>query len=156
LSLSYVEVDAHNKPLSLEECIKQINQARQTLKGVVENAKEHRTQFGVELETEIVEYKHPHLCECNEYDTVDKENLVEKVLKTRENRKTAKRSWKKLGRQIRGIIKPETLKRSRLTKIEVPGGGEWRKVEDKKITEEHLMDRNIEQFSHAGKTPFGC
>jgi hypothetical protein len=66
---------------------------------------------------------------------VDKENLVEKVLKTRENRKTAKRSWKKLGRQIRGIIKSETLKRSRLTKIEIPDGDGWRKVKDKEIME---------------------
>jgi hypothetical protein len=86
---------------------------------------------------------------------VDKDNLVAKVLKTRENRKTAKPSWKKLGRQIRGIIKPETLKRSRLTKIDVPDGDEWRKVEDKEIMEEHLMEQNIEHFSHAGKNPFG-
>jgi hypothetical protein len=28
-------------------------------------------------------------------------------------------------------------------------------VEDKEIMEEHLMERNIEQFSHAGKTPLG-
>jgi hypothetical protein len=109
----------------------------------------------VELETAIVEHKHPYLCDGNEYDPVDKENLVAKVLKTRENQKTAKRSWKKLGRQIRGIIKPETLKRSRRTKIEVPDGDKWKKVEDKEIMEEHLMERNIEQFSHAGKTPFG-
>jgi hypothetical protein len=39
LSLTDVEVDAHDKPLSLEECIKQINQARQKLKDVVKNAK---------------------------------------------------------------------------------------------------------------------
>jgi hypothetical protein len=43
LSLSDVEADAHDKPLSMEECIKQINQARQKLKDVVANAKEHRT-----------------------------------------------------------------------------------------------------------------
>jgi hypothetical protein len=81
--------------------------------------------------------------------------LVAKVLKTGKNRKMAKRSWKKLGRQIRGIIKPETLKRSRLTKIEVPDGDEWKKVEDKEIMEEHLTEQNIEQLSHAGNTPFG-
>jgi hypothetical protein len=28
-------------------------------------------------------------------------------------------------------------------------------VEDKEIMKEHLMERNIEQFLHAGKTPFG-
>jgi hypothetical protein len=110
LSLSDIEVDAHDKPLSLEECIKKINQARQKLKDVVASAKEHRTQFKVELATVIVEHNHPYVCDRNEYDPVDKENLVAKVLKTRENRKTAKRSWKKLGRQIRGISKQETRK----------------------------------------------
>jgi hypothetical protein len=28
-------------------------------------------------------------------------------------------------------------------------------VEDKEIMEEYLMERNIEQFSHSGKTTFG-
>jgi hypothetical protein len=121
----------------------------------VANTKEDRTQFEVELATAIVEHEHPHLCDWNEYDPVDKENLVAKVLKTRENQKTAIHSWKKLGRQIRGIIKPETLKRSRLTKIKLPDGDEWKKVEEKETMEEHLMERNIEQFLHAGKTPFG-
>jgi hypothetical protein len=155
LSLSDVEADARDKPLPVEEYVKQINQARQKLKDVVANTKEHRTQFEVELATAIVEHKHPYFCDGNECDPVDKDNLVAKVLKTRENWKTAKRSWKKLGRQIRGIIKPETLKRSRLTKIEVPDGDEWKKVEGKETMEKHLMGRNIEQFSHAGKTPFG-
>jgi hypothetical protein len=81
LSLLDVEVDAHDKPLSLEKYIKQINQARQKLKDVVANATEHRTQFEVDLATAIVEHKNPHLCDGTEHDTVDKENLVAKVLK---------------------------------------------------------------------------
>jgi hypothetical protein len=86
---------------------------------------------------------------------VEKEPLVAKVLKTRNNRKAAKCSWKKLGRHIRGSLKPETLKQSRLVKIEVPDGDGWRKVEDKEIMEDHLMKKNIEQLlSHAGTTPF--
>jgi hypothetical protein len=41
LLLSDIEVDCHhNKPLPLDECIKQINQARQMLKDVVANAKD--------------------------------------------------------------------------------------------------------------------
>jgi hypothetical protein len=51
--------------------------------------------------------------------------------------------------------KPETLKRRRIVNIEVLGREGWRKVEDKEIMEEYLMERNIEQFSHAGTTPFG-
>jgi hypothetical protein len=39
LSLSDVEADAHDKPLLMEECIKQINQARQKLKDMVANVK---------------------------------------------------------------------------------------------------------------------
>jgi hypothetical protein len=54
LPLPDVDADAHDKPLPVEECIKQINQARQKLKDVVANAKEHSTQFEVELETVIV------------------------------------------------------------------------------------------------------
>jgi hypothetical protein len=52
-----------------------------------------------------------------------------------------------LGRHIRGIIKQETLTQIRLKNIEVPDGDEWKKVEDKEIMEEHLMERT-------GKTPF--
>jgi hypothetical protein len=48
------------------------------------------------------------------------EILVEKEVKTRENRRTAPRSWRKMGRQIRGYLKPNTLKRSRLMQVKVP------------------------------------
>jgi hypothetical protein len=60
----------------------------------------------------------------------------------------------KLGRQIRGVLKPETLKRSKHVKKKVLDGDGWRKVEDKEIMEEHLMGRNIEQFLHTKKNPF--
>jgi hypothetical protein len=63
-------------------------------------AKEHRTQYEVQLATVIVEHKHPHCCEENDHDPVEKENLVAKVLKTREKPNKAKRPWKKLGIQI--------------------------------------------------------
>jgi hypothetical protein len=98
------------------------------LKDVVENAEEHRTQLEVQLETAIVEHKHPHFCEGNDHDPVEREILVAKVLKTRENHTPENRSWKKLGSQIRGSLKPE------------PDGDGWQKVEDKEIVEEHLME----------------
>jgi hypothetical protein len=31
----------------------------------------------------------------------------------------------------------------------------WKKIEDKEEVEHQLIDRNVEQFSHAGETPFG-
>jgi hypothetical protein len=62
-----------------------------------------------------------------------------------------------MGRQIRGYLKPNTLKRSKFLHVEVPNGDgtSWTKVKDKEEVEKHLIDRNVEQFSHSGKTPFG-
>jgi hypothetical protein len=135
----------YNRALPFVECITQINQARQRLKYVVANTKEQRTHKEVQLATVIVEHKQPHFFEGNDHAPVKNVNLVTKVLKTRENRKTG--SWNQSGIQIRGVLKPDTLKPSKIVKIEVPDGDRWRKVEDKEIMEEHLMERNIEQFS---------
>jgi hypothetical protein len=82
---------------------------------------------------------------------------VEKEVKIHENRKTAQRSWRKMGRQIRGHMKPNTLKRSKLIHVEVPSNNEttWTKIKHKDEVEHHLIARNVEQFSHAGATTFG-
>jgi hypothetical protein len=34
-------------------------------------------------------------------------------------------------------------------------GTAWTKIENKEEVERHLIDRNVEQFSHAGSTLFG-
>jgi hypothetical protein len=62
-----------------------------------------------------------------------------------------------MGRQIRGHIKPNTLQRSKLMHVEVPSNKEmiWTKIEDTDEFEHHLIARNVEQFIHAGATPFG-
>jgi hypothetical protein len=76
---------------------------------------------------------------------------------SQENRTTDKPLWKKLGRQIRGHLKPHTLHKSKLAAFEVPGAdpGTWSRVDTKEQVEELLINHNIEQFSHAGDTPFG-
>jgi hypothetical protein len=62
-----------------------------------------------------------------------------------------------MGRQIRGHIKPNTLKPSKLIPVEAPSNNSttWNKIEDKDKVVNHLIARNVEQFSHAGATPFG-
>jgi hypothetical protein len=55
---------------------------------------------------------------------VEKEILVEKEVKVRDNRKTAQRSWRKMGRQIRGHLKLNTLKRNKFMHVEVPSNNE--------------------------------
>jgi hypothetical protein len=88
---------------------------------------------------------------------VEKEIFVEKEVKVRGSRSTAQRSWSKMGSQIRGHIKPNTLQQSMFMHVEVPSNNKttWTKIEDKDEVEHHLIARNVEQFSHAGATPFG-
>jgi hypothetical protein len=41
--------------------------------------------------------------------------------------------------------------------LKIPGAdtGSWSRIDTKEQVEELLINRNIEQFSHAGDTPFG-
>jgi hypothetical protein len=69
----------------------------------------------------VVEHKRPEFRSGETFMECDKDALVQKELKSRENRRTAKRSWQKLGRQIRGHLKPHTLQKSKVTAAEIPG-----------------------------------
>jgi hypothetical protein len=157
LSKSDVDRDAHNISLTIQECIKQLNFSRQKLKDVVANAKEHSRQYEVEIAEAMVENINPRSKDRKIFDPVEKEILVEREVKTRKNRRTAQRSWRKVGRKIRGYLKPNTLKWSKLMHVEVPNGygTASTKIENKAEVESRLIDRNVEQFSDAGTTPFG-
>jgi hypothetical protein len=87
----------------------------------------------------------------------DKDALVQKEIKSREIRRTSTSSWQKLEHQIRGHPKRHTLHNSKLTAVEIPGADtrSWSRIDTEEQVEELLINRNIEQFSHAGVTPFG-
>jgi hypothetical protein len=79
-------------------------------------------------------------------------------VKARENRRNTQGSFRKLGRQIRGHVKPNSNKKSSLKRVLVPDDGPeglWQHIIGKDKLEEHLFKRNVETFSHAGATPFG-
>jgi hypothetical protein len=120
-----------NIPLTVRECIHQINNARSKLKDVVNNAVELRTQFEVDLAMAVVEHKMPEFRSGETFMECDKDVLVQKELKSRENRRTVKRSWQKLGRQIRGHLKPHTPQKRKLTAVEVSGAddGSWSRID---------------------------
>jgi hypothetical protein len=143
--------------LTVRECIHQINNARSKLKDVFNNAVDLRTQFDVDLAMAVVEHKRPEFHSGETFMECDKDVLVQKELKSRENRRTDTQSWQNLGRQIRVHLKPHTLQKSKLIAVEVSGAddGSWSRIDKKEQVEELLINRNIEQFSHAGDTPFG-
>jgi hypothetical protein len=103
--------------LTIRECIHKINNARSKLKDVVNNAVDLRTQFEVDLAMVVAEHKRPELRSGEISMECDKDVLVQKEIKSRENRRTAKQSSQKLGRQIRGHLKPHTLQKSKLTAV---------------------------------------
>jgi hypothetical protein len=61
-----------------------------------------------------------------------------------------------MGRQIRGHVEPNSAKKSVIMRVEAElRSNVWKKLTGKEEIEEHLIARNVEQFSHAGATPFG-
>jgi hypothetical protein len=143
--------------LTHREYIHQISNARSKLKHVVTNETELHTQFEVDLAIAVVKHKRPDFCSGETFMECDKDAFLQKEIKSRENRRTAKRSWKNVGSQIRGHLEPHTLHKSKITAVEIRGAdtGSWSRIDTKEQVEELLINRNIEQFSHAGDTPFG-
>jgi hypothetical protein len=77
-------------------------------------------------------------------------------LKSRENKRTYQKTFRKLGRQIRGQVKPNSAKKPSLSKVTVPEtDGTWTQIIGKDDLEDNLIQRNVEHFSLAGETPFG-
>jgi hypothetical protein len=119
------------------------------------------TQFEVDLAMAVVEHKRPEFCPGETFMECDKDVLVQKELKSIENRRTAKCSWQNLGRPIRGHLKQHTLQKSKLTTDEVSGAddgvtdGSWSRIDTKEQVKALLINHKIEQLSRAGDTPFG-
>jgi hypothetical protein len=105
--------------------------------------------------TARVEKRFPHLTEDDDSCAIEREDRIQQELKSRENKRTSQKTFRKLGRQIRGQVKPNSVKKSSLSKVTVPEtDGTWTQI-GKDDLENHLIQRNVEQFSLAGETPFG-
>jgi hypothetical protein len=53
-------------------------------------------------------------------------------------------------------VKPNSTKKSSLNRLDVQTeDGLWRQIVGKVQLEEHLIERNVEKFSHTGATPLG-
>jgi hypothetical protein len=77
--------------LTVRECIHKINNARSKLKDVVNSSVDLRTQFEFDLAMAVAEHKRPEFRSGEIVMECDKYVLVQKELKSRENRRTAKR-----------------------------------------------------------------
>jgi hypothetical protein len=104
----------------------------------------------------MVERRHPYLAEENSAHALEREELILREIKRRENKRATARSFKKLGRQIRGLVKSSSIKNNILTRLEVQDATWiWKHIQGKESIEDHIAQRNVEQLPHAGKPPFG-
>jgi hypothetical protein len=152
LARSDIDAKTFDNLLTRTECINQANNARAKFKDTLKNVRDDSTQYEHEVAVARVERRYPYLADGYSALALEREELILKEIKRRENERVTARSFKKMGRQIRGHVKPYRPKKTSLTRLEVQDAtGIWKQIQGK----EYIAQPNIEQFSHAGKTPFG-
>jgi hypothetical protein len=157
LSRSNIDKERFEITLSVTACIHELNNARSQVKDVLKEAENNGAFYEAEVATARVEKKFPHLTEDISAYAIEREEKIELEVKSRENRRNTQGYFRKLGRQIRGHVKPNSKKKSSLTRVSVPDDGPegiWQHIIGKDDLEDHLIKINVEQFSYAGATPF--
>jgi hypothetical protein len=144
------------KTMSVKDCVSELRNAKERFKDVLAEAISNSDLYEVEVATARVERRYPHLTEDNVMQAQERDERIEKEGNQLETRRSTQKSFRKLGYQIRGHVKPNSTKKSSLNRLEVQTeDGFWRQIVGKVHVEEHLIGRNVEQFSHAGATPLG-
>jgi hypothetical protein len=114
-----VEVECFDKTLTIQACFSEMRNARPRFKDILRDAKSNGTLNELEVTAARVEGKRPILTAENEELSQERDDLIQKEVKARENRIAAQRTFRKLGRQIRGHVKPKSAKKSGLMRLEV-------------------------------------
>jgi hypothetical protein len=145
-----------DRPLSIRDCIHQTKNARRKFKDVLKDTQTNGSFYELEVAIARAEKIFPHLTKDDDSCAIEREDRIQQELKSRENKRTSQKTFRKLGRQIRGHVKPNSAKKSSLSKVTVPDtDGTWSQIIGKDDLEDHLIQRNIKQFSLARETPFG-
>jgi hypothetical protein len=93
--------------------------ARARFKDILRDSKSNGTLYELEVAEARVERKHPILTAANEELSQERDDLIQKEVKAHENRRAAQRTFRKMGRQIRGHVKPNSAKKYGLMRVEV-------------------------------------
>jgi hypothetical protein len=103
LARSNVYKERHDTTMTITACINQLNSARRQLKDVANNG----AFYEVEVTIACVEKSFPHFTEDNVVCAIEREEKIELELKAQENRRNTQGSFRELGRQIQGHVKPK-------------------------------------------------
>jgi hypothetical protein len=86
---------------------------------VLKDAKTNGSFYELEVATARVEKRFSHLTEDDDSCAIEREYRIQQELKSRENKRTSQKIFRKLGRQIRGHVKPNSAKKPSLSKVTV-------------------------------------
>jgi hypothetical protein len=111
--LEHSDVDASyfDRTMMVKECNSELRNAKAKFKDVLNEAASNRDRYEVEVATAWVERRYPHLVEDNVMQAQEREERIEKEVKQRETRRATQKSFRKLGYQIRGNVKPNSMKK---------------------------------------------
>jgi hypothetical protein len=140
----------------VKACAAELRNAKARFKNVLADAISNIFLYEVEVATARVDRRCPHLTEDNVLQAQEREDRIDNEVNQRETRRSTHKSFPKLRYQIRGHVKPNSTKKSCLNRLDVQmEDGICRQIVGKDQVEEHLTERNVELFSHAGTTPLG-
>jgi hypothetical protein len=103
--------------LPLTECRLQANNTRAKFKDTLKNVKDNSTQYEHEVAVACVERRQPDIAYGNSAHALECEELILKKTKRRGKKRVTARSFQKVGRQIRGHVKPSSLNKTILTRL---------------------------------------
>jgi hypothetical protein len=106
--------------LPLATCTREAENARAKFKDIIKLVNENGTQYETEVAMAQVERNYPHPVEGNVSMPLKQEVKMQKELKRSENKRVIQGPFKKIGREIRGHINPSSLKKTSLTRLEIP------------------------------------
>jgi hypothetical protein len=114
-----VDAAYFDKTMSVKECASELRNAKAKFKDVLDEATSNGDLYEVEVATAKVERRYLYIIEDDIMQAEDREERIEKEVKQRETRRSTQKSFRKLGYQIRGHVKPTSTKKSSLNRLDV-------------------------------------
>jgi hypothetical protein len=110
--LEHSDVDAsqYDKTMSVKACAAVLRNAKARFKDVIADAISDSNLYEVEVTIARVERRYPYITEDNVLEAQEREERIDKEVKQRETRQSTHKSFRKLGYQIRGHVKPNFTK----------------------------------------------
>jgi hypothetical protein len=119
--LEHSDVDAahFDKTVSVKDYVSELRNAKARFKDVLAEEISNSDLYEVEVAKARVECIYPHLTEDNVMQAQECEERIKKEVKQRETRRSTQKSFRKLGYQIRGHVKPNYTNKSCLNRLDV-------------------------------------